>query len=1608
MPLYKEQCFDDNENLICELEEHTHTEKCLSEYAEGDTQQQQTDENKADNTEQTPEESEQETEEQAPEDNEQDKTEEQAPEDDEQDKTEEQAPKDDEQDKTEEQTPEDNEQEIEQQIKPKRAMRAARTATDCNGNHDSWTKLTTDNLTIASSGNYYLDEADNTLEIPTKLLIEGEGVNVTLCLNGNTLEYIGSDKTPVIQVGYGATLTLCDCEGNGVITGGTDVGGIYVVSSKNDDTTGASGTKSSTLIMNGGNIRDNISTIDENGNGAGVYVTDSTFTMNGGTITNNEAGSNGGGVYVNNGSKFTMNNGTISGNVANDSGGGVAVMNYCTFTMNGGQIGGDGDKDTDYNLASVYGGGVYVNGGTFNMKGGKIGGTNENGANLSFYDGGGVYINGQYLETAFTMTGGTIDNNAALYNEDIPYYGSGGGVFITGEKATFTMNKGQINNNIAILGGGGVAVDSGATFTMESGTLDSNGAMFMGGGVFVNTTIATGSEKKSSFQLNNGTISNNTVDDGYGGGVYVLASNFTMEGGNIDHNIVGRDQDAGAGLGGGVYIRYAEDGSFNPITGGEGTFTMSGGTIGSNKAEIYGGGVYVNGSEFTMNGSSSINKNEAYHGAGVFIDSGANIGTDAKFTMNDSSVISENIASGYAGGVYVNDSNFIMNGNSSINKNKANAGASVAGGVYVQSANVIMNNNSIINENETEGSGGGVAIISGSGSTFAMNDNSAISKNKASAGGAVAMRNDSKFTMNDNSSINENTANVGSAVHMSGDSEFTMNESSSIINNIVKIFGGSVYFSGKVFNVSGAVVVADNTGTDDTSSNVNLSSNGKTVTVTEALTEGAAIGVTPYSPPTEGNPVTIAQGNGTTYEVTNADKAYFTSDDTDYIVDFDATSEAVVLRLPYTYTVTFDNNDGSTSPTTTQITVTEGQKVDETKIPADPTRDGYAFVGWYKEAACTTPFDFETEITENTTVYAKWGKIVTVTFDTDGGSTVAPQKIAEGQKAKEPETIPIKDGFIFAGWYKEADCTNKFNFETEIINADTKVYAKWAEKVTITFQSNGGSAVDNLDMPKGGTAERPTDPTRNGYIFVGWYSDEELTTGYDFTQAVTTDITLYAKWQKAPNNSSKKYSISGTVKYQNGVAIQNAVVKANSITAVTDEQGKYLLSNLSSGVYDIIATITVDGSEKTASKKVSLISGNVNDADIIFTIDDVSTEIKLPSGGSSGELDTGDIIVKGLDEEAKKHSEPDASVKLTLTIQSEDNDSNQEAKKAIQKAAKQSKLEGFDVSLEKAVTKNGVTTTTKIEQTQTVLELIVPFDTSDKQNVSVYRYYDGKASQLKKLNSEPTVLQDGTFWIEKDCIHIYIDKMAYYAIVYDKKSSEKPTSNGRTGTWVKDDKTDNEDNTKNETPVIPNTKPDEKIPQMDYSNCTKDSNCPLTKFVDMNVNQWYHDGVHYCIEKGLMSGTSSTTFDPNANATRAMIVAILWRIENQPMVNETIAFTDVQQNAYYKDAVCWAVSVGIISGYDEKTFAPDDNITREQMASILYRYTQYKGKDVSVAQNMVLNYEDINDISSYALEAMKWACGTGVINGTSSTQLSPKGNATRAQVAQMLKVYLNQ
>lgn len=173
-----------------------------------------------------------------------------------------------------------------------------------------------------------------------------------------------------------------------------------------------------------------------------------------------------------------------------------------------------------------------------------------------------------------------------------------------------------------------------------------------------------------------------------------------------------------------------------------------------------------------------------------------------------------------------------------------------------------------------------------------------------------------------------------------------------------------------------------------------------------------------------------------------------------------------------------------------------------------------------------------------------------------------------------------------------------------------------------------------------------------------------------------------------------------------------------------------------------------------------------------------------------------------------------------------------------------------------------------------------------------------------------------------------------------------------------------------------------------------------TLFADVADDAWYADAVRYVFEKGMMNGTSSTTFSPNETTTRAMIVTMLHRLENEPTASAA-GFTDVASNTYYANAVAWAAANGVVTGVSETSFAPNDAITREQLAAILYRYAELKGYNVS-ASGSLSGYTDASQISSYATTAMQWANSTGLITGKTSTTLSPKGNATRAEVATIL------
>ena len=176
-------------------------------------------------------------------------------------------------------------------------------------------------------------------------------------------------------------------------------------------------------------------------------------------------------------------------------------------------------------------------------------------------------------------------------------------------------------------------------------------------------------------------------------------------------------------------------------------------------------------------------------------------------------------------------------------------------------------------------------------------------------------------------------------------------------------------------------------------------------------------------------------------------------------------------------------------------------------------------------------------------------------------------------------------------------------------------------------------------------------------------------------------------------------------------------------------------------------------------------------------------------------------------------------------------------------------------------------------------------------------------------------------------------------------------------------------------------------------------------FKDVKKNDWYYEAVEYVANKGLMNGTGNDEFTPDANTTRGMIVTILYRLEGSPEVSMS-TFTDVANTEYYAKAVAWAEKNGIVNGYGEGKFGPNDVITREQLAAIMYRYSNYKKYDTSVGEDTnILSYNDISELSEYAVSSMQWACGAGLVNGIGDGKLAPKGNATRAQLATILMRY---
>ena len=292
---------------------------------------------------------------------------------------------------------------------------------------------------------------------------------------------------------------------------------------------------------------------------------------------------------------------------------------------------------------------------------------------------------------------------------------------------------------------------------------------------------------------------------------------------------------------------------------------------------------------------------------------------------------------------------------------------------------------------------------------------------------------------------------------------------------------------------------------------------------------------------------------------------------------------------PATYSVTF-NTDGGSEVTAQNIM--SGFKATK---PANPTKSGNVFTGWYADSALKTPFDFSTPITKDTTIYAKWTAAADpvtymVVFNSNGGGFVSAQSVKSGEKAVKPAD-PVKEGFTFGGWYKDSECKTAFDFNTPITEL-TMVYAKWNDPSApestptpesdssthiVTFITNGGSKVAAQKVAHGKKVTYPDEPTKEGYKFEGWYSDSALTKPFEFNDPITDDIMVYAKWS------------------ENGKSASPSPTPAAKGTALVDEKGKANYVVLSEGKTDAadpskneLPTVSYTGTTNKSAKKITV------------------------------------------------------------------------------------------------------------------------------------------------------------------------------------------------------------------------------------------------------------------------------------------------------------------------------------------------------------------------------------------------------------------------------------
>ena len=610
---------------------------------------------------------------------------------------------------------------------------------------------------------------------------------------------------------------------------------------------------------------------------------------------------------------------------------------------------------------------------------------------------------------------------------------------------------------------------------------------------------------------------------------------------------------------------------------------------------------------------------------------------------------------------------------------------------------------------------------------------------------------------------------------------------------------------------------------------------------------------------------------------------------------------------------------------------------------------------------------------------------------------------------------------------------------------------------TVTYDPNGGTgtAPTTADTAEGGTFQLPANPFRRpGYQFTGWSYDGTVYQPGDTFTMPDHDVTFSAQWNPIA------YAITGRV-LQKGVGVPGVTVRlmlgsTEIARCVTGEGGRFAFENVPSGIYNLVAekdsitkTVTQEIVSSGAEITIELPLGKTNsvveikDKDtppvVVGGLDDLFKDDTLYTAEDKAIVAAGGTVEFKM-EVGKRDTLPEGTV--------------------IEALKPSGQIWGLflDMSITKTVTRvDGTEASSPVTEVGHLITIRIPLpvELQGKDSYAVYRVHNGVAEALPNSGSGERYEVSP----DKTVITIFAQKYSTYAIAWNDETPPTPpvtpswptvpsggtsaktyaitveksehgtvtasrvsaasgttvtlTATPDTGYVLLDlAVTDSQGNQINLTDKNTFTMPARAVtvkasfaPLPDESQeqpCDGGVDCPSRSFTDLGtVGTWYHEAVDYVLRNGLMNGHDNGLFGPDDGLTRAQLAQILHNLKGRPVVNYLLQFEDVPSGAWYTEAVRWAASTGIVSGYGNGLFGPDDNITREQLAVMLWRYA-----GSPAATDRELHFSDANQASSWALDALRWAVENGIISGKGGGILDPTGPATRAEAAEILKNFL--